>query len=58
MADFKGLMAFVQNLESVVNNLSFLYFLEVKRFFRKNHGRFGRGLGGRRRQKKKTKQTI
>jgi hypothetical protein len=42
MHDFKGLVAFVQNLKGMLNDLPFLDFLEIMASFRQNH----RGTGG------------
>jgi hypothetical protein len=56
--DFKDLIAFVQNLESMLNDFPFLNIIEIKGSFRKDYEGYGRGLSRGRREKNNTKQNT
>jgi hypothetical protein len=58
LPDFKGLIAFVQNLECVFNNFAFIHLFEIKKALRKDHGRSGRGLSEGSSEKRDAKQNT
>jgi hypothetical protein len=58
LSDFEDLVAFVQNLERMLNGSSFLDLLEIKQSLGQHKRRSGKGLSEGRSEKSKEKQTT